>query len=193
MFAYCKDNPVNGSDPSGFRVEWDGGGTAFFPIPIDGESLWQALKGAATLVVGGIVGISVAREEEDELRQRRPTKNEKTSHEVYVLINTKSEAEYVGRTSRTTLERYGEHQKTPIGAGLNPYTIARGLTYAQTRGGEQITYEHYLHAGNNMRNSINGIGEGNLNKWFYMYQGAMYLSAHPEVVANIYMWDKKKE
>jgi hypothetical protein len=42
--------------------------------------------------------------------------------------------------------------------------IAHGVDYATARGVEQIVYDNYKMAGNNLRNSINPISLTNPNK-----------------------------
>ncbi|WP_242952022.1 RHS repeat-associated core domain-containing protein [Clostridium felsineum] len=186
LFAYCVNNPVNLSDSSGCGPE-----LALLGL---GPWGWAALGVCAALSVIVLASNppksrTVSFDIDKELAQARPISNKKPSHEVYVLINNRGKAQYVGRTSLTTDIRFSQHKRTPIGQGLTPKAVATGVDYATARGVEQIIYDHYKLVGNDLRNSINPIAPKNPNKWYYMLRGAQFFVTHPDKGLEVIQWD----
>jgi len=180
MFTYCNNNPVNLQDADGH-----------FAIPI----IIAIAATVALLLISTVVVSAPTLPKEVYLpevntitpnnafalitmgatayaQSRSKSKREERNNSVYVLVDNNNTARYVGRTKQTVSERYKQHKRTGLAKGLTPTTIGENLTYAEARGLEQIAYDYYKHAGNNLKNRIRPISPLNPFGLYYTAEGA---------------------
>ena len=174
MFAYCENNPVAYSDPTGCILSsissfvatavdtivnsvkamvpvYAGCGTAIFadgPLPF-GDIAGLTIAAAVTIgvVVGGIA------------QAVKTTSNTSPkSYTVYALTDSGDNVQYIGRTSNPSV-REAAHGSDPYRMHLDFTVLHSGLDYNTARGLEQayMLYHHTLNTFNKMNNQINGI------------------------------------
>ena len=166
MFAYCGNNPVNYSDPSG-RL-------AAIPVVI---GLF-----VATLVVGtaAILGAtqSLADGIKDFAKSTHINPHETHDQSVYVLQDKSGNVHYVGRTNDPD-RRKAEHKndpKHPERASYDMKVIATGLSKPQARVAEQIFISAYsIQSLDNLRREIAikklGNFKGEISVIIELYEG----------------------
>ena len=152
MFAYCFNNPVNMSDPTG---NWPKLSTIFTVVAVVAVVV-AALSVAGGGIIGGISAVTSA------VAEKTVEKTAKRNHSVYVLKDDTGTVQYVGRTTDVA-KRAKVHEANPARAGLKLEVIQPNLNYVQARAVEQaaMAYYHTINTANKMNNQINGINPFN--------------------------------
>ena len=146
LYAYCSNNPIMYSDPSGHSII----------IGILSSMAAAAYYAFVSLVVvASVVALADAVSSEIEKSERKKEGNDNC---VYVLIDNSRDVKYVGRT-KDPERRENAHQNNPFREGLTFYIIARDLSLQEARALEQaaMAYYHSINKTNKMYNQINGI------------------------------------
>lgn len=202
MFAYCFNNPLNMSDPTG---NWPKLSTIFKVVAVVAAvvavaAVCVATAGLATAaVVGGetmlvatstttaalgvaatagkiafaAAGAAVVSEAAKKTYDNLPK-----NHTVYVLQDPSAgKIEYVGRTTDPA-KRAAAHKSNAARQHLEMVPLATGLNAIETRGVEQIQMleHHTINTANKMNNQINGISPFNRELGVYMEAGRGALS-----------------
>ena len=184
MFAYCFNNPVNMSDPTG---NWPKLSTFWFGVAVAAAVVTAAAVtvvscGAAAPVVAALTGtlvsaasataavtsvaytacsvaiaataVSAAALAQEEIAKKTNTQ----SHSVYVLKDSNDQVQYVGRTVNIK-NRAAAHSLNPDRADLEMEVVATGLTRSEARALEQagMLYHHTINTANKTYNQINGV------------------------------------
>lgn len=167
MFAYCFNNPLNMSDPTGnwpklstiFKVvavaAVVGGGTMLVATSTTTAALGvAATAGKIAFVAAGAAVYEAAEKTYDNLPK---------NHTVYGLQDPSTgRIEYVGRTTDPA-KRASAHKSNAARQHLEMVPLATGLNAIETRGVEQIQMleHHTINTANKMNNKINGISPFN--------------------------------
>lgn len=155
MFAYCFNNPVNMSDPTG---NWPKLSTIFTVVAVAAT--------AASVATGAMIvaGVSTVAAVTSAVAEKTVEKTAKRNHSVYVLKDDTGTVQYVGRTTDVA-KRAKAHEANPARAraGLKLEVIQPNLNYVQARAVEQaaMAYYHTINMANKMNNQINGINPFN--------------------------------
>ena len=186
MFAYCFNNPVNMSDPTG---NWPKLSTIFTvvaaaAVAVAAVAVTVATCGAAAPalavagggIIGGIsagaaataasvatgamivAGVSTAAAVTSVVAEKAVEKTAKRNNSVYVLKDDAGTVQYVGRTNNVD-KRRAAHSANPARAGLEMEVIASGLNLPESRALEQagMAYYHTINTANKMNNQINSV------------------------------------
>ena len=181
LFAYCFNNPVNYSDPTG---NWPKLSTIFKGVAIAaaavaavavcvvaapviaGVGVASGVAAAATsiattaLCVSGVAGTAAIVTSVVENTSRKKNTRDQS---VYVMKNQSDEVAYVGRTNDPS-RRQREHEKDISKADLQPLEVVfTGLTKNQARVVEQVLISAY--GINNLYNARREIAVGNISKY----------------------------
>ena len=181
MFAYCFNNPINMSDPTGNWPSWSQvfAGVAIAALAVAAAALTVATCGAAVpalALAGGIIGgmssgaatiaagallvagASTAAAIVSDTAEKNAEKTDKRNNSVYVLKDDGGDIQYVGRT-RYPDKRKTAHSANPARAGLKMEVIASGLSLPEARALEQagMAYHHTINTANKMNNQINSV------------------------------------
>ena len=194
MFAYCFNNPVNMSDPTG---NWPKLSTIFKVVAVAAAvvavaAVCVATAGLATVAVAGggtmlaatatttaalgvaatagkvtlaATGAAAVSEIAEETYDDLPR-----NHTVYGLKDLSTgEIEYVGRTTDPA-KRAAAHKRNTARKHLEMVPLATGLNEIEARGVEQIQMlaHHTINTANKMNNQINGISPINKKIGVYM-------------------------
>ncbi len=141
MFAYCFNNPVNMSDPTG---NWPKLSTIFTVVAVAAT--------AASVATGAMIvaGVSTVAAVTSAVAEKTVEKTSKRNHSVYVLKDDTGTVQYVGRTTDVA-KRAKAHEANPAcaRAGLKPEVIQPNLNYVQARAVEQaaMAYYHTINTG----------------------------------------------
>ena len=190
MFAYCFNNPVNMSDPTG---NWPKLSTIFTVVAVAAVAVAAVAVTVATCgaaapalavagggIIGGIsagaaataasvatgamivAGVSSVAAVTSAVAEKTVEKTAKRNHSVYVLKDDTGTVQYVGRTTDVA-KRAKAHEANPARAGLKLEVIQPNLNYVQARAVEQaaMAYYHTINTANKMNNQINGISPFN--------------------------------
>ena len=149
LYAYCSNNPVMYSDPSGHSIIGILSGMAV--------AAYHAFVALIT-VVSVLMVVDATFSEVEKIN-----KNKDNNNYVYVLTDDSKDVKYVGRT-KDPLKRLKAHNKNPARKGLTMYIIAKDLTLEEARALEQagMAYYNTITKINKVHNQINGI---NPNNW----------------------------
>lgn len=186
MFAYCFNNPVNMSDPTG---NWPKLSTIFAVVAVAAVAVAAvaavvvtcgAAAPAMAVVGGGIAGgisagtiataaavgsaaVTVAKvaavaSAASYVTEKAVEKTVKRNNSVYVLKDDTGTVQYVGRTNDVDRRR-AAHSANPARAGLEMEVIASGLNLPESRALEQagMAYYHTINTANKMNNQINSV------------------------------------
>ena len=190
MFAYCGNDPVNMSDPTG---HWPKLSTIYAAVAItaltvaavafavascgvavpglvavgSGMIIGASAGAAATatnIAIGAaiIAGASAASAITSAITEKAVEKALKRNNSVYVLKDDNGTVQYVGRTTNVS-KREIAHKANPYRANLKLEVIQPNLNYAQARAVEQaaMAYYHTINTASRMNNQINGISPMN--------------------------------
>ena len=190
MFAYCFNNPVNMSDPTGnlpklstiftvvavaavavaaVAVTVATCGTAAPALAVAGGGIIGGISAgaaatAASVATGAMIvaGVSTAAAVTSAVAEKAVKKSAKQNNSVYVLKDDTGTVQYVGRTTDVA-KRAKAHEANPARAGLKLEVIQPNLSYVQARAVEQaaMAYYHTINTANKMNNQINGISPFN--------------------------------
>jgi len=160
LFAYCGNNPICYSDPTGHSFL--------------GALLISAIAFTVCIVVAAIsttiyesqrqqqkqnYPVETLREQVQSINDRHPG-----NYYVYTLSDpVTSQVQYVGRTNDID-RRKKEHETNLRTQGLDMHSYMGGLTYSEARSLEQqlmIAYHTLKVFGTGGRNAINGISPNN--------------------------------
>ena len=210
MFAYCFNNPVNMSDPTG---NWPKLSTVFKVVAVAAAvvavaAVCVATAGLATVAVAGggtmlvatattttalgvaatagkvalaATGAAAASEIAEQTYDNLPR-----NHTVYGLQDPiTGKIEYVGRTTDPA-KRAAAHKNNTARQHLEMVTLATGLNAIEARGVEQIQMlaHHTINTANKMNNQINGISPFNRKLGVYMEAGRGALSYLENQISN---------
>ena len=185
MFAYCFNNPVNMSDPTG---NWPKLSTVFAVVAVAAVAVAAvtvtvatcgaaapALVVAGSGIIGGITagattaagiatgativaGVSAAAAVTSAVAEKTVEKIANRNNSVYVLKDGTGAVQYVGRTNNVSRRR-AAHSANPARAGLEMEVIASGLNLPEARALEQagMAYYHTINTANRMNNQINSV------------------------------------
>ncbi len=186
LFAYCFNNPVNMSDPTGNWPQWS---TIFAVVAVAAAAVAvvavtvatcgaaaPALAVASGGIIGGIsagaaataasvatgamivAGVSTAAAVTSAVVEKTVEKATKRNNSVYVLKDDAGTVQYVGRTNNVDRRRRA-HSANPARAGLRMEVIASGLNLSESRALEQaaMAYYHTINTANKMNNQINSV------------------------------------
>ena len=186
MFAYCFNNPVSMSDPTG---NWPKLSTIFAVVAVAAVAVAAVAAvvvtcGAAALAMavvgGGIAGgisagtiataaavgsaavtvakVAAAASAASYVTEKAVKKTIKRNNSVYVLKDDTGTVQYVGRTNNVD-RRKAAHNANPARAGLEMEVIASGLNLLESRALEQagMAYYHTINTANKMNNQINSV------------------------------------
>ena len=185
MFAYCFNNPVNKSDPTG---NWPKLSTIFTVIAIAAVAVAAVaaivatcgaaapLAAAGVGAIGGmaagsaataagvatsafiVAGISAAAAVTSAVAEQAVEKSAKQNNSVYYLKDDAGKVQYVGRTNNVSRRKLA-HGANPARAGLEMEVVASGLSLAESRALEQagMLYHHTINTADKMNNQINGV------------------------------------
>ena len=185
MFAYCFNNPVNMSDPTG---NWPKLSTVFAVVAVAAVAVAAvtvtvatcgaaapALVVAGSGIIGGITagattaagiatgativaGVSAAAAVTSAVAEKTVEKIANRNNSVYVLKDDTGTVQYVGRTNNVSRRR-AAHSANPARAGLEMEVIASGLNLPEARALEQagMAYYHTINTANRMNNQINSV------------------------------------
>lgn len=186
MFAYCFNNPVNMSDPTG---NWPKLSTIFTVVAVAAVAVAAVAVTVATCgaaapalavagggIIGGIsagaaataasvatgamivAGVSTAAAVTSAAAEKAVEKTAKRNNSVYVLKDDAGTVQYVGRTNNVDKRRTA-HSANPARAGLEMEVIASGLNLPESRALEQagMAYYHTINTANKMNNQINSV------------------------------------
>ena len=165
LYAYCSNNPIMFTDPSGNEAISVCITTAtvvliaLLCVAVAKAAVDSSITDDNSRIDGKIAGDSV------------PKSNDLNIYSVYILVdpNDNGKPKYVGRT-RNTNARETAHKANPFRSHLDFEVVADGLSYEQARGLEQklIDELYTLNKGNKEYNQINGISRSNPNFLLYM-------------------------
>ena len=210
MFAYCFNNPLNMSDPTG---NWPKLSTIFKVVAVAAAvvavaAVCVATAGLATAaVVGGgtmlvatatttaalgvaatagkvalaATGAAAVSEIAEKTYDNLPR-----NHTVYGLQDPSTgKIEYVGRTTDPA-KRAAAHKSNTARQHLEMVPLATGLNAIEARGVEQIQMlaHHTINTANKMNNQINGISPFNEKIKVYMKAGRGALSYLENQISN---------
>ena len=186
MFAYCFNNPVNMSDPTG---NWPKLSTIFAVVAVAAVAVAAvaavvvtcgAAAPAMAVVGSGIAGgisagtiataaavgsaaVTVAKvaavaSAASYVTEKAVEKTVKRNNSVYVLKDDTGTVQYVGRTNNVD-KRRAAHSANPARAGIEMEVIASGLNLPESRALEQagMAYYHTINTTNKMNNQINSV------------------------------------
>ena len=182
VFAYCMNNPVNMSDPSG---NWPKLSTIFTVVAVVAVAVAAvatcgvvapvlaaasggifagistgAAAAAASVATGAMIvaGVSTAAAATSAVVEKAVEESSKRNNSVYVLKDDTGTVQYVGRTNNVD-KRRAAHSANPARAGLKMEIIASGLNFSESRALEQagMAYYHTINTANKMNNQINGV------------------------------------
>lgn len=186
MFAYCFNNPVNMSDPSG---NWPKVSTIFKGVAI--AALAVAAVAACVVAAPVVAGVGVASSvvataasiattaicvagasatvaAVTSVVENTSTKKNYRNQSVYVMRNQSGQVEYVGRTNNPA-RRQRQHANDPTKDHLQPLEVKfTGLTIKEARITEQILISSY--GLSNLVNARREIAVGNV-AGFSKYMG----------------------
>ena len=185
-FAYCLNNPVNMSDPTGCLSEL----TTFFMVvavaalAVTAVAVTIATCGVAAPAVAAVgvglstatatvvtttattvatgalcvAGVSTGAAVVSAVTEDAIERAPKGNHSVYVLRDSTGTVHYVGRTVNVE-RRMLAHKANPARSHLEFEIIASGLTYLEARALEQagMVYHHTVNTVNKANNQINGV------------------------------------
>lgn len=177
MFAYCFNNPVNMSDPTG---NWPKLSQIFTAVAVAAVAATVATCGAAApaLAVAGsgliggmsagaaattasvatgamiVAGASTAAAVTSAVAEKTAKRN----NSVYVLKDDTGTVQYVGRTNDVDRRRTA-HSANPARTGLRMEVVASELSLSEASALEQagMAYYHTINTANRMNNQINSI------------------------------------
>ena len=186
MFAYCFNNPVNMSDPTG---NWPKPSTIFAVVAVAALAVAVVAVTVATCgtaapalavagggIIGGIsagaattaasvatgamivAGVSMAAAVTSAVAEKTVEKTAKRNNSVYVLKDDTGTVQYVGRTNNVDRRR-AAHSANPARAGLRMEVVASELNLPEARALEQagMVYYHTINTANKMNNQINSV------------------------------------
>ena len=186
LFAYCFNNPVNLTDPSG---NWPRLSTIFAIVAVTAIAVAAVATAVVTCgaavpamaaVGGGIAGgisagtiataaavgsaaVTIAKvatmaSAASYVTEKAVEKTAKQNNSVYVLKDEVGTVQYVGRTNNVD-KRKAAHRANPARAELEMEVIASGLNLPEARALEQagMAYYHTINTTNKMNNQINGV------------------------------------
>ena len=179
LFAYCLNNPVNMTDPTGNwpKLSKIFTAVAIAAVAVAAVAVTVATCGAAAPALavagGGIIGgmsagavataTSVATGAMivagvSTTAAAVTEKVAKRNNSVYVLKDDTGTVQYVGRTNNVARRR-AAHSANPARAGLEMEVIASGLNLPESRALEQagMAYYHTINTANKMNNQINSV------------------------------------
>ena len=181
LFAYCFNNPVNYSDPTG---NWPKLSTIFKGVAVaaaavaavaacvvaapvlagvgvaSGLAATAASVATTALCVSGVASTAAIVTSVVENTSRKKNTRDQS---VYVMKNQSDEVAYVGRTNDPS-RRQREHEKDIRKADLQPLEVVfTGLTKNQARVVEQVLISAY--GINNLYNARREIAVGNISKY----------------------------
>ena len=190
LFAYCQNDPVNMSDPTGHwpRLSTIFTVVAIAAVAVAAVAVTVATCGAAAPALafagGGVItgmsagvaatatsvaavamvvaGVSTAAAVTSAIAEKATEKALKRNNSVYVLKDDNGTVQYVGRTTNVS-KREIAHKANPYRANLKLEVIQPNLNYAQARAVEQaaMAYYHTINTASRMNNQINGISPMN--------------------------------
>ena len=210
MFAYCFNNPVNMSDPTG---NWPKFSTLFKVVAVTAAvvavaAVCVATAGLAAVAVAGggtmlaatatttaalgvaasvgkvvlaATGAAVVSEIVEKTYDNLPR-----NHTVYGLQDPSTgKIEYVGRTTNPA-KRAAAHKNNAARQHLEMVTLATGLNAIEARGVEQLQMlvHHTINTADKMKNQINGISPFNRKLGVYMEAGRGVLSYLENQISN---------
>ena len=181
MFAYCTNNPMIFSDPSGHigyrsKNTYDilndgyagagdgGGGGGLLELGVAAVKFIGILAGAAATAIGKAAKSAQSR----------------YTYRVYFLADEAGVIQYVGRvTEQGYKQRMAYHAAT---RGLEPAYFIAGLSYLEARGLEEIAMIecHIINPDNMRNNQIHGISGRNPRGGLYLEAATNYLLNHAE-------------
>ncbi len=197
MFAYCFNNPLNMSDPTG---NWPKLSTIFAAVAVaavvvaavavtvatcgaaapamaavGGGVVGGISAGLATTVAAGamaLAGVSAAAALTVATVEKSNERKNRKNNTVYRLVDSCRQTQYVGRTTNVDA-RKNAHKQNPDRANLQFEVIASDLNYYEARGLEQLAMLecHTINTANRMNNQINGISPSNKSLGIYMEAG----------------------
>ena len=186
MFAYCFNNPVNMSDPTG---NWPKLSQIFTAVAVAAVvvaavaatvatcgAAAPALAVAGSCLIGGmsagaaataasvatgamiVAGVSTAAAVTSAVAEKTVEKTAKRNNSVYVLKDDTGTVQYVGRTNDVDRRR-AAHSANPARAGLRMEVVASELSLSEARALEQagMVYYHTINTANRMNNQINSV------------------------------------
>ena len=186
MFAYCFNNPVNMSDPTG---NWPKLSTIFTVVAVAAVAVAAVAVTVATCgaaapalavagggIIGGIsagaaataasvatgamivAGVSTAAAATSSVAEKAVEKTAKRNNSVYVLKDDTGTVQYVGRTNDVDRRR-AAHSNNPARTGLRMEVVASELSLPEARALEQagMAYHHTINTANRMNNQINSV------------------------------------
>ena len=181
LFAYCFNNPINYSDPTG---NWPKLSTIFKGVAITaavvaavavcvvaapviaGVGVASGIAAAAAsvattaLYVAGAASVAAG---VTTIVENTSTPKKTRDQSVYVMKNQSDEVSYVGRTNNPS-RRQKEHEKDINKADLQPLEVVfTGLTKNEARVVEQVLISAY--GINNLYNARREIAVGNIGKY----------------------------
>ena len=210
MFAYCFNNPVNMSDPTG---NWPRLSTIFQVVAVTTAvvavvAVCVATAGLATVAVAsggtmlvatatttaalgvaataGKVAIAATGAAAASEIAENTYDNLSRNHTVYGLQDPSTgKIEYVGRTTNPA-KRAAAHKNNVARQHLEMVPLATGLNEIEARGVEQIQMlaHHTINTANRMNNQINGISPFNSKLAVYMEAGRGALSYLENQISN---------
>ena len=210
MFAYCFNNPVNMSDPTG---NWPKFSTLFKVVAVTAAvvavaAVCVATAGLAAVAVAGggtmlaatatttaalgvvasagkvvlaATGAAVVSEIVEKTYDNLPR-----NHTVYGLQDPSTgKIEYVGRTTNPA-KRAAAHKNNAARQHLEMVTLATGLNAIEACGVEQLQMlvHHTINTADKMKNQINGISPFNRKLGVYMEAGRGVLSYLENQISN---------
>lgn len=183
LFAYCANNPVNTTDPTGnFAITATVALITFgvalvataLAVGISSSPGFQgALDDACKTAVSAVnTAVSAGRSAVSAVSDALTKQKAKRNNTVYRLVDADGQVQYVGRTTNVEA-RKAAHQRNPNRSSLKFEIIAPGLSYYEARGLEQIAMIEYhtINAKNRTNNQINGISPSNKLLVIYMEAG----------------------
>lgn len=186
LFAYCQNDPVNMSDPTG---HWPILSTIYTAVAItafavaavafavascgvavpglvavgSGMIIGASAGAAATatnIAIGAaiIAGASAASAITSAITEKAVEKATRRDNSVYVLKDDTGKVQYVGRTNNVDRRR-SAHSANPARTGLEMEVLASGLNLPEARALEQagMAYYHTINTANKMNNQINSV------------------------------------
>ena len=186
LFAYCQNDPVNMSDPTG---HWPKLSTIYTAVAItafavaavafavascgvavpglvavgSGMIIGASAGAAATatnIAIGAaiIAGASAASAITSAITEKAVEKATRRDNSVYVLKDDTGKVQYVGRTNNVDRRR-SAHSANPARTGLEMEVLASGLNLPEARALEQagMAYYHTINTANKMNNQINSV------------------------------------
>ena len=159
MFAYCSNNAICATDPSGATEE--------------GTSIKNGSSNLSAMML--LFGAAACLAKSNIQTKTKPSIKDSENHSVYVLIDTDGEIKYVGRTVNVKA-RSEAHDKAEDKKDLEMVVLFQDLNYYQARGLEQIfMIEAHTKKDFGGLNLINGVSPKNPHAKWYMFNGIAYL------------------